>query len=141
MENDIYTQLRSFLDSMPGSFPTTETGVEIRMLKKLFTPEEAELTMKLSEVPEIVGGIADRLHVDSNALGQKLEEMAQKGLIFRVRRSGEPLYQAYQFLVVIYEFQLKHLDKEFAEMFEEFLPYYGLATSTLITALLLQKYL
>jgi Fe-S-cluster-containing hydrogenase component 2 len=49
--------------------------------------------------------------------------MAQKGCIFRVRDGEKPLYQAFQFLVGLYEFQLNNLDREFCELFEEYLPY------------------
>jgi electron transport complex protein RnfB len=38
-------------------------------------------------------------------------------------RGGKRLYQAFQFVVGLYEFQLKTLDREFCELFEEYLPY------------------
>ncbi len=127
---DVYTRLREFLDTLPAGYPETPTGVEIRILKKLFTPEEAELTVKLSPDPEPVPVVAGRLGVDETELAEKLEAMAQKGLIFRVRSEEGPLYQAFQFVVGIYEFQLKTLDREFCEMFEEYLPYVGAGMMT-----------
>lgn len=133
MDKDVYTRLREFLDAMPGGFPATDSGVEIRILKKLFTPDEAELTMKLKETPEEVSEIAGRMGMDEGELAKKLEEMAQKGIIFRVREGDESLYRAFQFLIGIYEFQLKHLDREFSELFEEFLPYYGMAMANVKT--------
>jgi electron transport complex protein RnfB len=122
---DVYTRLREFLDTLPAGYPATPTGVEIKILKKLFSPEEAELTTRLSRDPEPVPEIAARLGEDEGALGEKLEDMAQKGLIFRIRSDAGPLYQAFQFIVGIYEFQLKTLDREFCELFEEYLPYIG----------------
>ena len=41
MGEDVYTKLREFLDKLPAGYPATDTGVEIKILKKLFTPEEA----------------------------------------------------------------------------------------------------
>lgn len=35
--DDTYRRLSKFLDRMPGGFPETDTGVEIKILKKLFT--------------------------------------------------------------------------------------------------------
>jgi len=35
----------AFLDGLPGGFPPTPDGVELRILKRLFTPEQAELAM------------------------------------------------------------------------------------------------
>ena len=58
MSEDVYTRLREFMDTLPTGFPATPNGVEIKILKKLFTPEEAELTMKLSKEPEEVREIA-----------------------------------------------------------------------------------
>ncbi len=127
MVNDIYERLRAFLDTLPTGFPTTPTGVELRILKKLFTPEEAELTMNLRSEPEELSQIAARLGGKESELASKLETMAQKGLIFRVRQEDQVKYQAYQFIIGIYEFQLKSLDSEFSKMFEEYLPYFGVS--------------
>jgi DNA-binding MarR family transcriptional regulator len=88
MSADVYTRLREFMDKLPAGYPETPTGVEIKILKKLFTPDEAELTMKLNSEPEEVAAIAARIGMDEKELGAKLEEMAQKGLIYRVR-SGD----------------------------------------------------
>lgn len=133
MSEDVYSRLREFLDAMPGGFPATAGGVEIRILKKLFTPDEAELTLKLKDIPERVSEIAARLGMEEDLLAGKLEEMAQKGIIYRVRQGEASLYQAFQFLIGIYEFQLKHLDREFSQLFEEFLPYYGMAMAKVKT--------
>jgi Na+-translocating ferredoxin:NAD+ oxidoreductase subunit B len=133
MNETVYSRLREFMDAMPGGFPATESEVEIKILKKLYTPDEAELTMKLKESPEEVSEIAGRLGMDEVELTKKLEEMAQKGIIYRVRKGDTTLYQAFQFLVGIYEFQLKKIDREFSELFEEYLPYYGMAMAKVTT--------
>ena len=58
--------------------------------------------------------------MSQDELAEKLEQMAQKGLIFRVRKSGQALYQAFQFVVGIYEFQVNQMDEEFCQLFEEY---------------------
>lgn len=131
--SDVYTRLREFMDKMPVGYPSTPTGVEIKILKKLYTPDEAELTMKLKNEPEEVPAIAKRIGMDEKELGEKLEDMAQRGLIYRVRSGDKRLYQAFQFIVGVYEFQLKHLDKEFCELFEEYLPYVGMQMASIQT--------
>jgi Pyruvate/2-oxoacid:ferredoxin oxidoreductase delta subunit len=133
MSEDVYLRLREFMDTLPAGYPATPSGVEIRILKKLFTPEQAELTLKLSSEPEEVETIAARTGEDEAALGEMLEEMAQKGCIFRVRDGEKRLYQAFQFVVGLYEFQLKNLDQEFCELFEEYLPHLGLSMMPLKT--------
>ncbi len=127
MSEDIYDKLREFMDTLPAGYPKTPTGVEMKILKKLFSPEEAELTINLKNEPEEISVIAARAGMDESELAPKLEEMAQKGLIFRVRKGDQTHYQAFQFLIGMYEFQLKNLDREFCEMFEEYLPFLGMS--------------
>jgi len=126
MSEGVYIRLREFMDKLPAGYPETPTGVEIKILKKLWTPDEAELTMKLTNEPEEVSVIAKRIGADEKELAEKLEAMAQKGIIYRVRSGDKKLYQAHQFVVGVYEFQLKNLDKEFCELFEEYMPYIGM---------------
>jgi formate hydrogenlyase subunit 6/NADH:ubiquinone oxidoreductase subunit I len=134
MTDDIYLRLREFLDTLPAGFPSTPTGVEIKILKKLFAPDEAELTMKLKKDAEDVSVIAERVGTSETELAAKLEQMALKGLIFRVRDGEKKRYQAFQFLVGIYEFQLNNIDKEFCELFEAYLPYIGISFSQFKTS-------
>jgi hypothetical protein len=89
------------------------------------TPEEAELTTQLKREPEGVAAIAKRTGMDEKELAEKFEDMAQKGLVYRVRSGEKALYQAIQFVIGVYEFQLKRLDKELCELIEEYLPYIG----------------
>ena len=49
--DDVYVRLREHLDNLPVGFPKTESGVELRILKRLFTEEEAEMAMHLSYIP------------------------------------------------------------------------------------------
>lgn len=39
----VYNDLREQLDQYSMGFPATESGVELKILKKLFSEEEAEL--------------------------------------------------------------------------------------------------
>jgi Na+-translocating ferredoxin:NAD+ oxidoreductase subunit B len=125
MSHDIYLKLRDFLDKLPTGFPTTESGVEVKILKKLFTPEQAKIAMKLSTTPEPVPAIAPRLGMDETQAAAMIEAMAHEGLIYRMRFNGQPFYMVYQFVVGIYEFHLNTLDRELAELMEEYLPHIG----------------
>jgi hypothetical protein len=59
-DDPVYKQLAERLDTIPNGFPTTESGVELKLLAKLFTPEEAALTVQLKLTPESVEQIAER---------------------------------------------------------------------------------
>ncbi len=127
MTDDVYLRLRTFLDKLPGGYPTTESGVEIKILKKLFTPEDAEIVMKLKPMPESVGKISERLNMQPEEASVKLEKLAKDGSIYRVRSGETPYYMAIQFVVGIYEFHLNTIDHELAELMEEYFPYLGKA--------------
>ena len=121
MEMDIYKKLANHLDNLPGGFAPSETGVEIRLLKRLFTPEEAELSVHLTLEREEASTIANRAGMDIDEAEQKLESMAAKGLIFSVEAEDrKALYHAVPWVVGIYEFQVNKLDKEFFEDLKEY---------------------
>ena len=120
---DVYQQLAMHLDNLPAGFPSTETGVEIRILKRLFTPREAEIAMGLVMMPEPVSAIADRLKTDEAALAPVLEDMSRKGLIYRSGKQGQKLYMAAQFVIGIWEYHVKSLDTELIRDFNEYSPY------------------
>jgi Pyruvate/2-oxoacid:ferredoxin oxidoreductase delta subunit len=120
---EIYKRLREFLDHLPGGYPSTPTGVELRILKKLFDPGEAEVFMHLKPFPEPPTAVAERMGRDPLEMAGILEKMASKGLVYRLRRGEEAYYMAIHFVVGIYEFQVGNLDRELAEMMEQYLPY------------------
>jgi hypothetical protein len=44
----IYAKLQKHLDNQAVGFPATRSGVEIKILKHIFTPQEAEIACCLS---------------------------------------------------------------------------------------------
>ena len=51
-DNDLYRALQQHLDKMPVPYPATASGVELRILKQLFPPEDARLTLCLAAIPD-----------------------------------------------------------------------------------------
>ena len=49
---DAYRQLAARLDALPSGFPATPDGLELAVLARLFTPEEAALAAQLRLTPE-----------------------------------------------------------------------------------------
>jgi electron transport complex protein RnfB len=123
MAEDVYVRLREFMDSLPGGFPSTESGVELKLLERYFTPEEAELEMHLNPFPETAEAIAARAGMDEGKAGELLESMAGQGSIFRIRMDEQTMYMAMSFLVGVYEFHLKSMNRELAELLDEYLPH------------------
>ncbi len=120
---DVYTRLADHLDNLPAGFPATETGVELRILKRLFTAEEAEIAMGLGMMPEPCEAIAARLGRETDTLASILAEMSRKGLIFRMSRSGQENYMAAQFVVGIWEYHVNDLDEDLIRDVNEYIPY------------------
>jgi len=119
---DLYEKLAQHLDNLPAGFPRTESGVEMRILKRLFSPEEAETATLLTMMPEPVAGIALRTGMDESILADRLADMAKKGLVFRVARGELLLYSAAQFVVGIWEYHLNDLDEELIRDVNEYMP-------------------
>ena len=122
METDSYRKLAQHLDKLPGGFPPSDSGVELRLLKRLFTPEEAELAVHLTLDREEARVIGDRAGLDLAEAEPMLREMARKGLIFSIEPEGAPtLYQAVPWIVGIYEFQVNNLDEGFVQDVNEYI--------------------
>ena len=121
MKADIYSRFARHLDLLPGGFPSTESGVEIRILKRLFSPEQAELASHLTLLSETVPVIALRSGLAVKKVAAVLEQMARKGLVFK---SSKPTrYMAAQFVVGIWEYQVGHLNPGLVEDMEAYLPH------------------
>jgi electron transport complex protein RnfB len=121
MAKEVYQKLREQLDQYSVGFPKTISGVEIRMLEKIFTEGEAEMSLQLSMQLETPESVASRTGLDTETTAVLLDQMAKKGLIFRWHRDDTVKYAAVPFVLGIYEFQLNTMDKEFAQMFEDYL--------------------
>jgi Na+-translocating ferredoxin:NAD+ oxidoreductase subunit B len=123
MSTGVYEKLAKNLDTLPAGFPRTGSGVEMRILRRLFSPEDAELALHLTLIPEESRVIARRARSTAEQVTPRLEEMEKKGLILAIRRKNEPpLYMAQQFVVGFWEAQVNKLDRELVEDFEEYLP-------------------
>ena len=120
---DVYKRLAKKLDELPNGFPSTESGVELKILQKIFTPEDAELALKIRPIPETAAQIAERLGkpIDRRN-GRAAGRDGKKGQIGSTRMNDQQVYLFFPFVFGIWEFQLRRLDKELAELAEEYQP-------------------
>jgi len=117
---EIYEKLRARLDDLANGYPATESGVEIRLLKRLFSEAEAELFLQLSPFLQKPADVAANLNRDPEEIGAMMERMAQKGLLFRKRKGDLVRYSAVPYVVGIFEHQLGRMDEAFARDHEEY---------------------
>jgi electron transport complex protein RnfB len=122
-QSDVYRRLQRHLDQMPVGFPATESGVELRLLRRLFTPEEAETALLLSALPESLERIhrrARKTAVTREDLERTLDRMAAKGAILRRGRGDRKRYSKLQLAVGMYEFQVDRLTRELQQDVEQY---------------------
>ncbi len=119
---DVYKRLATRLDELPGGYPATESGIELKILEKIFSPEEAEWTLKMRSVPETVEQVAERLGKPVPEMQEILDNLHEKGQIGSFKMFGQRMYMLFPYIVGIYEFQLNRMDKEMAHLFEEYAP-------------------
>ena len=125
MENEVYERLRKRLDMFPTTFPKTADGIEIKILKKFFSEEEAEiacvLPLKAREVPASVGTISVQLGRDANEVRPLLEAMAKKGTAF-ISGDDEPgEFSLPPFMGGgMHEFSADRMDAELAALIERY---------------------
>lgn len=121
MADDVYQQLAVHLDHLPGGFPATPEGIELQILRLLFTPEEAALAVHLTLIPEQPEVIAYRAKLPLKQTEQMLQEMAAKGLILDVPHRTRPTeYMAAQFVVGIWEYQVNRLTPELVALVDQY---------------------
>jgi len=123
MATDVYERLVQHLDNLPAGYPRTDSGVETRILRRLFAPEDAELALHLTLLAEPARVIAHRAKIPIEEATRRLQEMERKGLVYVYHQEGkEPEYMAIHWAIGIYEFQVQRLDPEFVHDVEEFGP-------------------
>lgn len=116
----VYRLLARRLDALPNRFPATGSGVELRLLAKLFAPEEAAIAVVMGLALEPAAGIAARAGVDPRDARNDLKKMAGKGLIDLKKGEGEFVFALKPFVVGFYETQLSRMDAEMATLFDQY---------------------
>jgi electron transport complex protein RnfB len=116
-----YERLADALDRLPNGFPRTESGLEIRILKRICSPEEAALAGLLTGAPEPVEVIAARAGDPPGEVSRALFKLVRRGFVWLDKRDGEVRFRLAPFLVGIYEAQIESMDHELAHLVEDYL--------------------
>jgi Pyruvate/2-oxoacid:ferredoxin oxidoreductase delta subunit len=128
----VYNKLQKHLDNQAIGFPATRSGVEIKILKHIFTPDEVEIACCLSYKFEPLKTIFSKAghRVDSpEELEKCLDRIQKKGGIESKIKNGKMHYCNAPLVVGMYEFQLERLTPEFIKDFNEYTSHrnFGLA--------------
>lgn len=129
--SEIYQRLAAHLDRLPVPFPSTETGLELEILRKWFSQQHAEIALNMKGVPEKVSVIAKRLGVSAETLAPVLEEMSKKGLIFRMaqpdtRETDDPkwLYNLIPMAEGLWEFHMNSTAEDEVDMVNAYMEFF-----------------
>jgi NAD-dependent dihydropyrimidine dehydrogenase PreA subunit len=123
-EDTAYRELQRHLDKLPVGFPQTESGVEIKILKLLFTPEEAKIATKLRFRPETLRSVyrrAKRAVTSREELRNLLDNLVEKGALFGKKKGKRNYYANAMFIIGVYEFQVPRLSREFMELMHQYI--------------------
>jgi len=118
-----YRDLQRHLDSQAIGFPATASGAELRILKHIFSPEEAAVAACLTyrfEPIETVFGRAGHLAESPGDLSEILGRIEKNGGIELKLDHGKRLYRNLPLVVGMYEFQLGRLTEGFIKDFEDY---------------------
>ncbi|MFZ0612627.1 MAG: 4Fe-4S binding protein [Desulfobacterales bacterium] len=119
----VYIRLQLHLNQQAVGFPATWSGVELRILKHIFSPEEAEIVTYLTYRSEPLGTIFSRAGhlVDSpQELETLLDRIQRKGGIESREKDGTLQYCCAPLVVGMYEFQLGRLTPDFIRDFNRY---------------------
>ena len=119
--NNVYEKLADALDTLPNGFPRTESGSDIKLLKYMYTEQEAELACQLTKEAESVKEIAERLNKLPKEVQAGLLHLAKGGKAWMDMSSGRQKFRLAAFIVGSYEAHVEHMNEEMAELFETYL--------------------
>ncbi len=119
--NSPYRRLAQALDRMPQRFPPAENEAELRVLGKIFTPDEAEIAAVLGPVPQTAAEVAALLGRDQREIAGMLKDMTRRSLAWMAPNpQGRLGFGLMPFIVGFYEAQLPVMDEELARLVEDY---------------------
>ena len=123
-EDKVYRELQRHLDKQAVGFPATKTGVEIRILKEFFSPEEADLALYLNYEPRSVSEICARVQdsgLSDSTIAQMLKDMANNGAIGVKEQDGTYYYYTMPLLIGMLELHAGQASPQFLADFNEYI--------------------
>lgn len=119
-----YRLLQQRLDRNLTGAPDSPTFIKI--LRLLFSPEEAELARRIPGSPTSLDVLSRKLDISRDELSDKLTEMAQRGVMLDLERDGQRFFMLPPVVIGFFEFTfMRARDElpmaELARLFEEYM--------------------
>ena len=122
-EDRIYERLRRHLDRQAIGFPASRNGAHLRVLRHIFTPDEARIAAHMSDRYESIGTLYARVRhlvASPDALDKILDRILKKGGIEVKVEDGHRTYANAPLVVGMYELQIGRLTPEFVDAFKAY---------------------
>jgi electron transport complex protein RnfB len=103
----LYRDLQQHLDRQAVGFPAARSGADLRLLKRLFTPDEARLALHLTDRPSPTEEIVARAGgcFPPDRVTALLESMFSKGAIGWKKKNGADRWSVLPLVIGMYEQQ------------------------------------
>ena len=122
-KDQAYIKLQKHLNNQPVGFPATRSGAEIKILKHIFSPREAEVAACLTYRPEPLEAVfkrAGHLVESLQELETLLDGIQKNGGIESKITDDKKAYCNTPLVVGMYEMQLGRLSPEFIKNFNAY---------------------
>ena len=120
-EERVYEDLADALGRLPNGFPRTAQGFEIRLLQAIFEPPDARLAALLEREAKSIGELAGLTGLAPDDVQQRLFGLAEHGLAWPSKKAGELRFRLAPFIIGIYEAQLRRMDRDLAQLIEDYM--------------------
>jgi electron transport complex protein RnfB len=136
-DDNVYRALQKHLDQHPIGYPKSISGSDLKVLKHIFTPNEARVATFLDYRFQSIEKIYEK-HAASGYLKEDIEktldQIASKGGIGYRNRDGKRFYCNMPLVVGMYEGFLENLTPDFIKDFEKYTASPSFGISFLSTA-------
>jgi electron transport complex protein RnfB len=122
-DEKIYRKLQRHLNRQAVGFPATRSGADIKLLKHIFSPRDAEIATCLSYRSEPLVAIFERakhLFKTPEALASALDRMHQQGGIHSHMQDGQRRYANVPLVIGMFETRINKMTPEFVENFNQY---------------------
>jgi electron transport complex protein RnfB len=124
MGNKSYERLAEALDRLPSGFPQTPSRVELLLLEKAFSIEEAEFASRMGRQYQTAAELAEADGLTEARARELLKGLLPRSLVRKRLADGQETYRLGPFVVGWYEAVMQgpmRNDVEFARIFEQYM--------------------
>ncbi len=121
MSDPVFERLADALDRLPNGYPRTASRVELRILEKIFSTEDALIAGYLTGEFEPIDVIAARAGLPPADVKAGLNRMSKLGQVWFYQHEGKLIFRLAPFVVGIYEAQVDVMDHELAHLVENYM--------------------